>query len=65
MSNESGEFYYPLDEHHLSINFNDAVIVSWTSTFAEELLIRCHEGITGGENYSQSRLRLLLMQWFC
>ncbi|CAN9171717.1 unnamed protein product [Alternaria alternata] len=55
MSTERGDFYYPLEEDHLNINYNDQVDVYWWSTFAELLLINCSESIAGGKGYNFKR----------
>jgi hypothetical protein len=61
MSTERGDFYYPLEEDHLNINYNDQVDVYWWSTFAELLLINCSESVAGGKGYSESNYEPLLV----
>ncbi|CAN9153389.1 unnamed protein product [Alternaria alternata] len=39
----SGAFNYPREEHHVVLNVDDVVEVSWWSTFADTLVVNCYE----------------------
>ena len=51
----SGAFNYPREEHHVVLNVDDEVDVSWWSTLANTLVIQCYEGgdIEAGQEESK------------
>ena len=53
--NMSGAFNYPREEHHVVLNVDDEVDVSWWSNFANTLVIQCYEGgdIEAGQQESK------------
>ncbi|EUC27165.1 hypothetical protein COCCADRAFT_31286 [Bipolaris zeicola 26-R-13] len=47
----SGAFNYPREEHHVVLNVDSVVEVSWWSTFADTLVVSCYEaGDINGES---------------
>lgn len=55
----SGAFNYPREEHHVVLNVDDVVEVSWWSTFADTLVVNCYEaGDIKGQLESESQIGL-------
>jgi hypothetical protein len=55
----SGAFNYPREEHHVVLNVDDVVEVSWWSTFADTLVVNCYEaGDINGQLESESHIDL-------